>query len=116
MKGKIITEITIHENKMLEIGTEVEIVDIQYGCYTSYMCIIPTGEQISIEASKIHITDYTPFVDWIALRREFAKRAMQGILSGTSNPTNTIDPKSVAEAAIAYADVLIEELKRNCHE
>lgn len=115
MKGKTNIGVVISETEMLAIGTEVEIVDVHHGCYTSYMCIIPSGGQIPIEAHKIDITDYTPFVDWNVIRREFVGRAMQGILSGISNPTNTIDPKSAAKGSIAYADALIEELKSNCH-
>lgn len=42
------------------------------GCYTYYMCIIPSGEQIPIEARKIDIIDYTSFMDWNKLRVEFA--------------------------------------------
>lgn len=112
MKGKTNTGVEISKTGMLAIGTEVEIVDVQYGCYTSYMCIIPGGRRIPIKAHEIEITDYTPFADWDALRREFAGRAMQGILSGTRDPTNTIDPKSAAEGAVAYADALIKELKK----
>lgn len=112
MKGKTNTGVVISETEMLVIGTEVEIVDIQHGCLTSYMCKIPSGKQILIEAYKIDIIDYTPLMDWDKLRIELASKAMQGILSSTSDPTNTIDPKSVAKGAIAYADALIEELKR----
>lgn len=112
MKGKTNAGVAISETEMLVIGTEVEIVDIRYGYYTSYICKIPSGKQIPIEAHKIDIIDYTPLMDWSKLCIEFAGRAMQGILSGTRDPTNTIDPKSVAEGAIAYADALIEELKK----
>ena len=69
MKGKTNTGVEISKTEMLAIGTEVEIVDVQYGCYTSYMCIIPGGRGIPIKAHEIEITDYTPFADWDALRR-----------------------------------------------
>ncbi len=112
MKGKTNTGVVISKTEMLAAGTEVEIVDIRYGCETYYMCIIPSGIQIPIEAHNIYITDHTPFMDWNKLRVEFAGRAMQGILSGTNNPTIVIDTKSVVKSAVIYADTLIEELKK----
>lgn len=112
MKGKTNTGVVISKTEMLSAGTEVEIVDVCYGCETYYMCIIPSGIQIPIDARIVDITDHTPFMDWNKLRVEFAGRAMQGILSGTNNPKIAIDPKSVAESAVIYADALIEELKK----
>lgn len=112
MKGKTNTGIVISETETLVAGTEVEIVDIRYGCETYYMCIIPSGIQIPIDARIVEITDHTPFMDWKKLRVEFAGMAMQGILSGTNNPTSAIDPKQVAESAVIYSDALIEELKK----
>lgn len=61
MKGKTKIGIELSKTEMLAIGTEVEIVDIRYGCDIFYMCIIPSGIRIPIEAYKIDITDYTPF-------------------------------------------------------
>lgn len=112
MKGKTNTGVVISKTEMLAAGTEVEIVDIRYGCETYYVCIIPSGIQIPIEAHNIYITDHTPFMDWNKLRVEFAGRAMQGILSGTNNQTSAIDSKQVAESAVIYADALIDELKK----
>lgn len=112
MKGKTNTRVVISETETLVVGTEVEIVDIRYGCETYYMCIIPSGIQIPIDARIVDITGYTPFMDWNKLRVEFAGRAMQGILSGTNNPTIAIDPKSMVKSAVIYADTLIEELKK----
>lgn len=112
MKGKINTGVVISKTEMLSAGTEVEIVDIRYGCETYYMCIIPSGIQIPIDARIVDITDHTPFMDWNKLRVEFAGRAMQGILSGTNNPTIVIDTKSAVKSAVIYADTLIEELKK----
>lgn len=82
MKGKNNTGVVISETETLVAGTEVEI------------------------------TDHTPFMDWNKLRVEFAGRAMQGILSGTNNPTIVIDTKSAVKSAVIYADTLIEELKK----
>lgn len=127
MKGKTNTGVEISKTEMLVIGTEVEIVDVQYGCYTSYVCKIPSGKQIPIEAYKIDITDYTPPMDWDRLRIELASKAMQGILSNEENTkyacmecrydeneVHTI-PKAISQFAVACADALIEELKSNCH-
>ncbi|WP_288861654.1 hypothetical protein [uncultured Bacteroides sp.] len=112
MKGKTNTGVVISETETLVAGTEVEIVDIRYGCETCYMCIIPSGISIPIDARIVDITDHTPFMDWNKLRVEFAGRAMQGILSGTNNPTIVIDTKSAVKSAVIYADTLIEELKK----
>lgn len=114
MKGKLNMGVPISDNEMLAIGTEVEIVDVRHGCYTSYMCIIPSGEQIPIEAHKIDITDHTPFMDWNKLRIELAGRAMQGILSSSYDDVDNY-PKGyeyVANVSVKYADALIEELKK----
>lgn len=112
MKGKTNTGVVISETETLVAGTEVEIVDIRYGCETCYMCIIPSGISIPIDSRIVDITDHTPFMDWNKLRVEFAGRAMQGILSGTNNPTIVIDTKSAVKSAVIYADTLIEELKK----
>lgn len=109
MKGKTNIGIEISKTEMLAIGTEVEIVDIRYGCDTFYMCIIPSGIRILIEAHKIDITDYTPFADWTTLRREYACKAMQGILG--SSPILG-ECQYVAETAVKYADALINELSK----
>lgn len=115
MKGKTNTGVEISKTEMLAIGTEVEIVDVRHGCYTSYMCIIPSGEQIPIEAHKIDITNYTPFINWNKLRMEFAGRAMQGILSSSYDDVmnNPEEYQYVANVSIKYADALIEELKKH---
>lgn len=64
MKGKTNDVIVVSDTEILLIGTEVEIVDIRYGCETYYMCIIPTGVQMPIDARIVDITDHTPFMDW----------------------------------------------------
>lgn len=106
--------VPISDNEMLAIGTEVEIVDVRHGCYISYyMCIIPGGRQIPIEANEIEITDYTPFMDWKKLRVEFANSAMQGILSNIYKEKMNYSEICVctAKVAVEFADALIKELK-----
>lgn len=73
MKGKTKIGIELSKTEMLAIGTEVEIVDIRYGCDIFYMCIIPSGIRIPIEAYKIDITDYTP------LKKEVIRYRMETI-------------------------------------
>lgn len=117
MKGKINTGIIISETESLVAGTEVEIVDIRYGCETYYMCIIPSGIQIPINARIVDITDHTPFMDWNKLRIEFAGKAMQGILSSSYDDVmnNPEEYQYVANVSVKYADALIEELKSKYH-
>ena len=114
MKGKTNTGVVISKTEMLAAGTEVEIVDVRYGCYTSYMCIIPGGRQIPIEANKIEIMDYTPFADWDVLRREFASRNMQGMLSSIYKEKMNYPEvyEYTARAAVKFADALINELNK----
>lgn len=113
MKGKTNTGVKISKTEMLAIGTEVEIVDVCYGCETYYMCIIPSGIQIPIEARIVDITDHTPFMDWKKLRVEFAGKAMQGILSSSYDYViNPTEYQYVANVSVKYADALIEELKK----
>lgn len=100
------------EDMTIVEGTEVEIVDIRYGCETYYMCNIPSGICIPIESNKIEITDYTPFVDWNSLRREYACRAMQGILRVYCTVNDPERYALVAKDAVKYADALIDELRK----
>lgn len=112
MKGKLKTSFLVSEDMTIVEGTEVEIVDIRYGCETYYMCNIPSGICIPIESNKIEITDYTPFVDWNSLRREYACRAMQGILRVYCTVNDPERYALVAKDAVKYADALIDELRK----
>lgn len=112
MKGKLKTSFLMSEDMTIVEGTEVEIVDIRYGCETYYMCNIPSGICIPIESNKIEITDYTPFVDWSTLRREYACRAMQGILRVYCTVNDPERYALVAKDAVKYADALIDELRK----
>lgn len=114
MKGKINTGIVISETESLVAGTEVEIVDIRYGCETYYMCIIPSGIRVPIEARVIDIIDHTPFMDWNKLRVEFASKAMQGMLSSIYKELMNYPEEYgyTAKVAVKYADALIEELQK----
>lgn len=112
MKGKLKTSFLVSEDMTIVEGTEVEIVDIRYGCETYYMCNIPSGICIPIESNKIEITDYTPFVDWSTLRREYACRAMQGILRVYCTVNDPERYALVAKDAVKYADALIDELRK----
>lgn len=117
MKGKINTITPISGTETLTAGTEVEIVDVRYGCETYYMCIIPDGRRILIEAIKVDITDYTPFIDWSRLRIEFAGKAMHGILSNDHSGLMDYpeEYEFVADESVKFADALIEKLKNNHH-
>lgn len=112
MRGKLKTSFLASEDMTLLEGAEVEIVDIRYGCETYYMCNIPSGICIPIESNKIEITDYTPFVDWNTLRREYACRAMQGILRVYCTVNDPERYALVAKDAVKYADALIDELRK----
>lgn len=113
MKGKTNTGVTISETESLIAGTEVEIVDTLYDREVYHACLLPDGRRISINASNIDIKDYTQSVDWGVIRREFASRAMQGMLSNDYNGLMNY-PKEyefVAKESVKYADALIKELK-----
>lgn len=112
MRGKLKTSFLVSEDMALVEGAEVEIVDIRYGCETYYMCNIPSGICIPIESNKIEIIDYTPFVDWSTLRREYACRAMQGILRVYCTVNDPERYALVAKDAVKYADALIDELRK----
>lgn len=73
MKGKTNVGVVISETETLAAGTEVEIVDVRYGCETYYMCIIPPGVQMPIDARIVDITDHTPYIDWEQRRYEIAR-------------------------------------------
>lgn len=112
MRGKLKTSFLVSEDMTIVEGTEVEVVDIRYGCETYYMCNIPSGICIPIESNKIEIIDYTPFVDWSTLRREYACRAMQGILRVYCTANDPERYALVAKDAVKYADALIDELRK----
>lgn len=112
MKGKLITDVTTSDNEMIVIGTEVEIVDIRYGCEVYYMCIIPSGRQIMINANDIEITDYNRCIDWEQRRYELAKAAMQGFCSNPHGQIMSADSNITAEWSIGFADALIRRLKK----
>lgn len=111
MKGKTNVGVVISETETLAAGTEVEIVDVRYGCETYFMCIIPSGAQIPIDARIVDITDYTPYIDWEQRRYELAKSAMQGycIALGISDDSETYD--DIAIGSLRVADALIKKLK-----
>ena len=111
MKGKTNTEVVISKTENLAAGTEVEIVDVCYGCETYYMCVIPSGVQMTIDARFVDIIDYTPSIDWEQRRYELAKAAMQGFCSNPHEQIMSADSNIVAEFSIGFADSLIEKLK-----
>lgn len=113
MKGKTNTGVVISETETLATGTEVEIVDIRYGCETYYMCIIPSGAQIPIDARIVDITDHTPYIDWEQRRYELAKVITRGLLCSPNiegvdpNPA----PDDFAYVVVRNADAIIKKLK-----
>lgn len=118
MKGKLITDVTTSDNEMIVIGTEVEIVDIRYGCEVYYMCIIPSGRQIMINANDIEITDYNRCINWEQRRYELAKSFATGIVSShtveeinNSFIRNDYGHEVVSDLSIKLADILIKRLK-----
>lgn len=111
MKGKTNVGVVISETEILAAGTEVEIVDVRYGCETYYMCIIPSGAQIPIDARIVDITDHTPYIDWEQRRYELAKSAMQGFCGNSHQQIMDADSNMVAEWSVGFADSLIKRLK-----
>lgn len=104
-----------------------EIVDvIAYSPYVKRICsadyvsyIDSKGIEHDTERGLNFYWDFEPIeniinIDWEQRRYEIAKAAMQDLLNATSVERFTlrIKPSAIAEAAIEYADVLIEELKK----
>lgn len=116
MKGKLTTAVAISENKMLSIGTEVEITNGWCGCDGYYyQCEIPGGRQMVIESKSIEITDHRPYINWEQRRYELAKSAMQELLHGFTITQEDIEDKAkaLAKSSVFWADALIKELKSN---
>ena len=111
MKGKTNDVIVISETESLSAGTEVEIVDVRYGCETYYMCIIPSGAQIPIDARIVDITDHTPYIDWEQRRYELAKAAIQGYCIALGINDNSETYEDIAIGSLRVADTLIKKLK-----
>ena len=111
MKGKTNVGVVISETETLAAGTEVEIVDVRYGCETYYMCIIPSGVQMPIDVRIVDITDHTPYIDWEQRRYELARSAMQGFCDNSHQQIMDADSNMVAEWSVGFADSLIKKLK-----
>lgn len=111
MKGKTNVGVVISETETLAAGTEVEIVDVRYGCETYFMCIIPSGVQIPIDARIVDITDHTPYIDWEQRRYELAKSAMQGYCIALGMDSDSETYEDIAIGSLRVADVLIKKLK-----
>lgn len=111
MKGKTNTEVVISKTENLAAGTEVEIVDVCYGCETYYMCVIPSGVKMAIDARFVDIIDNIPLIDWEQRRYELVKAAMQGFCSNPHEQIMSADSNIVAEWSIGFADSLIKKLK-----
>lgn len=111
MKGKTNTEVVISKTENLAAGTEVEIVDVCYGCETYYMCVIPSGVQMTIDARFVDIIDYTPSIDWEQRRYELAKTAMQGVLSNPAFCGTYSKREAPIIIALDCADNMIKKLK-----
>ena len=111
MKGKTNTEVVISKTENLAAGTEVEIVDVCYGCETYYMCVIPSGVKMTIDARFVDIIDNIPLIDWEQRRYELVKAAMQGFCSNPHEQIMSVDSNIVAEWSIGFADSLIKKLK-----
>lgn len=113
MKGKTNVGVVISETETLAAGTEVEIVDVRYGCETYYICIIPSGAQIPIDARIVDITDHTSYIDWEQRRYELVKVITHGlscapVVKGVDpNPT----PDDFAYMVVRNADAIIKKLK-----
>lgn len=113
MKGKTNVGVVISGTETLAAGTEVEIVDVRYGCETYYMCIIPSGAQIPIDARIVDITDHTSYIDWEQRRYELVKVITHGlscapVVKGVDpNPT----PDDFAYMVVRNADAIIKKLK-----
>lgn len=111
MKGKTNTEVVISKTENLAAGIEVEIVDVCYGCETYYMCVIPSGVKMTIDARFVDIIDNIPLIDWEQRRYELVKAAMQGFCSNPHEQIMSADSNIVAEWSIGFADSLIKKLK-----
>lgn len=116
MKGTLKHPFRISESETYVAGTTVDITNSFRGCGENfYNCIFPNGFQVTIQQHKINITDYSPIVDWNALRFEFAAKAMQGILANPMIMERIFvigsDEDKVARCALAHADALIKVLK-----
>lgn len=113
MKGKTNVGVVISETETLAAGTEVEIVDVRYGCETYYICIIPSGAQIPIDARIVDITDHTSYIDWEQRRYELVKVITQGLLCAPvvegADPNPTLD--DFAYVVVRNADAIIKKLK-----
>lgn len=125
MKAKLLQEVEISENEILEVGTELDAITSYCGCNGSYyVCELSNRRQVNINSQFLEITDWHPYIDWEKRRYEIAKSAMNGILSDENevgyacseatykdNEKHTI-PIAVSRFAVACADALIDELKK----
>ena len=106
MKGKTNVGVVISETETLAAGTEVEIVDVRYGCETYYICIIPSGAQIPIDARIVDITDHTSYIDWEQRRYELVKVITHGL--SCAPVVKGVDPNPTPDD---FAYMVVKKLK-----
>lgn len=81
MKGKLKKGFSLDDRRMLEIGTEVEIITGYCGVGDYYyVCEMPDGTQYNIGSDYITVTDYAPYTDWRTIRANAATAAMQSLI------------------------------------
>lgn len=122
MKAKLLKGYSIDESTSLVAGTEIEVVTGYCTCNGyDYECDI-NGRRVVISSEYLQITDLTPHIDWEQRRYELAKEAMTAVMCNDNFLDLVIDVesergnrdilKAASVAAVAYADALIEELKK----
>lgn len=128
MKAKV-NKTWSFNNTKIEEGIEVRIIKgmeadasdvLNIPCGMCYLCELDNCMNY-IPATHLTITDWSN-IDWEQRRYEIAKESITAIMSNNefldlvldieSNKNNREIPKAVGIAAVAFADALIEELKK----
>jgi len=110
MRARLKACIDISDDRIILMGTEVNIINMSETSGTSFV-ELPGGEKAYINNNLLDIIDYSPIIDWEQRRYEIAKTALHAFCSHRQDHRQYM--YSNVQDAISIADILIEELKKN---
>lgn len=109
MKAKLLQAVEISSNEILTIGSELKVLSRSCGPGGLYcLCELPNHRRIYIDAKKLEITGSESYIDWEQFRLETAREIfIRQISEYPGSPA-----QCSAKKALEYADIFIEESKK----
>lgn len=109
MEAKLLQAIEISSNEILTIGSDLKVLNRSCGPGGLYcLCELPDHRRIYIDTKNLEITGSEPYIDWEQFRLETAREIFIRKISEYPR----IPAQCFAKEALEYADIFIEELKK----